>query len=137
MIMCANTPGQHAALFALNNGFENDFKYVREMQTEYNQRRVFLVNAFRELGFDVFEPEGAFYVFPKIPSELGMGSEDFAYELIMRKKVLVVPGEAFGDAGAGFLRCCYATSMEKLKIAMKLIGEFVQEIKAEKDLKKN
>ena len=137
LIMCANTPGQHAALFALNNAFENDFKYVREMQEEYNKRRVFLVNAFKEIGFDVFEPEGAFYVFPKIPAELGMGSEDFAYELIMRKKVLVVPGEAFGDAGAGFLRCCYATSMEKLKIAMKHIADFVAEIKAEKNLKNN
>ena len=98
---------------------------------------MFLVNAFKEIGFDVFEPEGAFYVFPKIPAELGMGSEDFAYELIMRKKVLVVPGEAFSDAGAGFLRCCYATSMEKLKIAMKHIADFVAEIKAEKNLKNN
>ena len=137
LIMCANTPGQHAALFALNDAFENDFKYVREMKEEYNKRRTFLVNSFRQLGFDVFEPEGAFYVFPQIPKELGIGSEDFAYQLIMSKKVLVVPGEAFSDAGAGFLRCCYATSMEKLQTAMKLIGEFVEEIRQKNNLKKN
>lgn len=133
LVMCANTQGQHAALFALNDAFENDFKYVREMRGEYNERRMFLVNSFREMGFDVFEPEGAFYVFPCIKS-LGMSSEDFAYQLIMKKKVLVVPGEAFGEAGAGYVRCCYATGMERLKTAMKLIREFVDEIRAEKGL---
>ena len=102
------------------------------MREEYNKRRVFLVNSFREMGFDVFEPEGAFYVFPCIKS-LGMGSEEFAYRLILEKKVLVVPGEAFaGVAGAGYLRCCYATDMEKLETAMKLIKEFVDEIRQER-----
>ena len=80
------------------------------------------------MGFDVFEPEGAFYVFPCVKS-LGIGSEDFAYHLIMQKKVLVVPGEAFGEAGAGYLRCCYATDMERIKKAMSLIGEFVDDIR--------
>ncbi len=135
LIMCANTQGQHAALFALNNAFENDFKFVKEMRDEYNKRRMFLVNSFRKMGFHVFEPEGAFYVFPCIKS-LGIGSEEFAYRLIMEKKVLVVPGEAFGgEAGAGYLRCCYATSMEKLQAAVKLIAEFVEEIREEQNNK--
>ena len=128
LIMCASTQGQHAALFALRDAFANDFKYVREMRDEYDKRRVYMVRTFRDMGFDVFEPEGAFYVFPCVKS-LGIGSEDFAYHLIMQKKVLVVPGEAFGEAGAGYLRCCYATDMERIKKAMTLIGEFVDDIR--------
>lgn len=134
LIMCASTAGQHAALFALNNAFENDFKYVKEMRAEYDKRRRYMVDSFREMGFEVFEPEGAFYVFPCIKS-LGMSSEDFAYELIMKKKVLVVPGEAFGEAGAGYVRCCYATDLERIKTAMGLIKEFVEEIRLQKGKK--
>ena len=93
-IMCAPTTSQYAAIEALKNG-DND---VKEMRTAYNQRRRFLMNAFKEMGLKCFEPYGAFYVFPCI-KEFGMTSEEFATKFLREEKVATVPGTAFGDSG--------------------------------------
>lgn len=128
-IMCAPTTSQYAAVEALKNG-DKDVAVMRE---SYNQRRRFLVHTFRKMGLKVFEPFGAFYVFPSI-KELGMTSDEFAMELLKREKVAVVPGTAFGNCGEGFLRISYAYSLEELKRATDRIARFVQEIRKEKGL---
>ena len=112
-IMCAPTTSQYAAVEALKNG-DND---VKEMRQAYNQRRRFLINAFKQMGLDCFEPFGAFYVFPCI-KEFGMTSEEFATRFLEEEKVAVVPGNAFGESGEGFVRISYAYSLENLKIAV-------------------
>ncbi|MCR5501499.1 MAG: aminotransferase class I/II-fold pyridoxal phosphate-dependent enzyme [Lachnospiraceae bacterium] len=119
-IMCAPTTSQYAAVEALKNGDED----VALMRDSYNQRRRFLMNAFREMGLSCFEPFGAFYVFPCI-REFGMSSDDFAMKLLEEEKLAVVPGNAFGDCGDGFIRISYAYSIEKLKTAMDKLGEFI------------
>lgn len=128
-IMCAPTTSQYAAVAALKNGDKD----VAEMRESYNQRRRFLVHAFRKMGLNCFEPFGAFYVFPSI-KELGMTSEEFAMELLQREKVAVVPGTAFGDCGEGFLRISYAYSLEELKQATDRMARFVADIRKEKGL---
>lgn len=125
-IMCAPTTSQYAAIEALKNG-DND---VKEMRTAYNQRRRFLINAFREMGLECFEPYGAFYVFPCI-KEFGMTSEEFATRFLREEKVATVPGTAFGDSGEGFLRISYAYSLETLKIAMERLKNFVTRLRNE------
>lgn len=127
-IMCAPTASQYAGLKALNDGFESNFEAVREMHDEYDKRRRFLVKELNSMGLECFEPKGAFYVFPRV-SSTGMDGEEFANKLLNSKKVAVVPGSAFGDNGKDFVRISYAYSMEKLKKAMKLIREFLQELK--------
>ena len=112
-IMCAPTTSQYAAVEAIKNGDED----VAKMRESYNQRRNFLMNAFKEMGLPCFEPFGAFYVFPCI-KEFNMTSEEFAFALLDAENLAVVPGTAFGDCGEGFLRISYAYSIEKLKIAM-------------------
>ena len=89
-----------------------------------------IVKGFNEIGLPCLNPNGAFYVFPNITST-GMSSQDFAVELLKRKSVAVVPGDAFGECGSGYIRCSYATSMEGIREALKRIGDFVKEIKAE------
>ncbi len=126
-IMCAPTTSQYAAIEALRNGDED----VKKMRTSYNQRRNFLMNAFREMKLPCFEPFGAFYVFPDI-REFNMTSEEFAFALLDSQSVAVVPGTAFGDCGEGFLRISYAYSLEKLKIAMERISLFMDEIRSGK-----
>ena len=101
------------------------------MREEYNGRRRYLLNRFREMGLDCFEPFGAFYVFPSI-QEFGMTSDEFATELLNAKKVAVVPGTAFGESGEGFVRISYAYSLENLKAAMDRIEEFVTELREKK-----
>ena len=128
-IMCAPTTSQYAAVEALKNGDKD----VAEMRESYNQRRRFLVHTFRKMGLKVFEPFGAFYIFPSI-KELGMSSDEFAMELLKREKVAVVPGTAFGNCGEGFLRISYAYSLEELKKATDRIAKFVEEIRKEKGL---
>ena len=118
-IMCDPTTSQYAAIEALKNGDED----VALMRESYNQRRRFLLNAFKEMGLDCFEPFGAFYVFPCI-KEFGMSSDDFAMKLLQDKKIAVVPGTAFGSSGEGFIRISYAYSIEKLKYAMEKLSEF-------------
>ncbi len=125
-IMSSPTNSQYAAIDALQNG-DGDIKKMRD---DYNMRRRFTVNAFRKIGLDCFEPEGAFYVFPCIKST-GLSSQEFAEKLIMSKKVAVVPGDAFGDCGEGFIRISYCYSIDNIKEAVRRIGEFVKELKDE------
>ena len=120
-IMCAPTTSQYAAVEALRNGVED----VKKMRTSYNQRRNYLMNAFREMKLPCFEPFGAFYVFPDI-REFNMTSEEFAFALLDAQSVAVVPGTAFGDCGEGFLRISYAYSLEQLKTAMGRIALFIE-----------
>lgn len=126
-IMCAPTTSQYAAVEALKNGDKD----VEEMRRSYNHRRRFLMNAFREMGLECFEPFGAFYVFPCI-KEFGMTSEEFATKFLMEEKVATVPGTAFGDSGEGFLRISYAYSLETLKIAMQKLNKFITKLRNEK-----
>jgi len=125
-IMCAPTTGQYAAIEALKNGDED----IKEMRTAYNQRRRYLMHAFKEMGLECFEPFGAFYVFPCI-KEFGMTSEEFATRFLEEEKVAAVPGTAFGDSGEGFLRISYAYSLEKLKVAMERMARFIEKLRAE------
>lgn len=127
-IMCAPTTSQYAAVEALKNGDAD----VAEMRTAYNQRRRFLMDAFRKMGLECFEPYGAFYVFPCI-KEFGMTSDEFATRLLEEEKVAVVPGTAFGDCGEGFLRISYAYSLEQLKLALSRIESFITRLRAEKN----
>ncbi|HII4440357.1 aminotransferase class I/II-fold pyridoxal phosphate-dependent enzyme [Clostridium perfringens] len=120
-IMCSPTTAQYAAIEALKNGDES----VAEMAREYNRRRRVLVDGFRSMGLDCFEPLGALYVFPCIKST-GMSSDEFCEKLLLEEKVLAVPGNAFGECGEGFIRACYAASMEDIMEAIKRIRRFVE-----------
>ena len=119
-IMCAPTTSQYAAVEALKNG-DDDIKVMRE---EYNHRRRYLLNEFKKLGLPCFEPYGAFYVFPCI-KKFGMSSDDFCTRLLKEEKLAVVPGNAFGDSGEGYIRISYAYSMENLKTAMERFEHFI------------
>ena len=123
-IMCAPTTSQYAAIDALKNG-DGDVQMMRE---SYNQRRRYLLNAFKEMGLECFEPFGAFYMFPCV-KQFGMTSDEFSSKLLHEEKLAVVPGNAFGDSGEGFLRISYAYSLEKLKVAMGRLGRFVEKLK--------
>ena len=125
-IMCAPTTSQYAAVEALRNGDED----VRQMREAYNQRRRYLLHAFKEMGLECFEPFGAFYVFPCI-REFGMTSEEFADRFLREEKVAVVPGTAFGECGEGFVRISYAYSLENLKIAIGKLRDFVERLRKE------
>ena len=124
--MCAPTTSQNAGIEALAHGDED----VTQMREAYNQRRRYLMHAFREMKLECFEPFGAFYVFPCI-KEFGMPSEEFATRLLREEKVAVVPGTAFGDCGEGFLRISYAYSLENLKKAMSRIEAFIKRLREE------
>ena len=119
-IMCAPTTSQYAAVEALRNGDDD----VDKMRTAYDQRRKFLMKAFKDMGLRCFEPFGAFYVFPCI-KEFGMTSDEFATRLLDEEKIAVVPGTAFGNSGEGFLRISYAYSIENLKEALERIERFI------------
>lgn len=129
-IMCAPTTSQYAAIEALRNGDED----VAMMREQYDARRRYLMQRFKEMGLECFEPFGAFYVFPCI-KEFGMTSDEFANRLLQTKKVAVVPGTAFGRSGEGFLRISYAYSLEDLKVALERVEEFITELRAEKEAK--
>ncbi len=120
-IMCAPTLSQAAAVEALRNCDDD----VENMCREYNHRRRILVDGFRKMGLSCFEPEGAFYVFPNI-SSTGYSSEEFAQKLLEEEKVAVVPGNAFGQSGEGFVRCSYAYSIENIQEALRRIARFVE-----------
>ena len=122
-IMCAPTTSQYA-VEALRNGDED----VAMMREEYNGRRRYVLERFKEMGLSCFEPFGAFYAFPCI-KDLGMTSDEFATKLLQTKKVAVVPGTAFGACGEGFLRISYAYSLDDLRIALDRVAEFVTEIR--------
>ena len=119
-IMCAPTNSQYAAVEALRHGDAD----VAQMRTAYDQRRRYLMHAFKEVGLSCFEPFGAFYVFPCI-KEFGMSSDEFATRLLEEEHVAVVPGSAFGACGEGFVRISYAYSLENLKLAMERLNRFV------------
>ena len=123
-IMCAPTTSQYAAVEALKNGDDD----VESMRQAYNQRRRFLLNAFKEMGLECFEPYGAFYVFPCI-KEFGMTSEEFATRFLAEEKVAAIPGNAFGESGEGFLRISYAYSLDNLKIAMERLKRFIEKLR--------
>lgn len=120
VIMSAPTTSQYAAIEALKNGIAD----VDRMREAYNQRRRFLVKELNDMGLPCFEPYGAFYVFPNI-SKFGMTSEEFATRLLKEQGVAVVPGDAFGKCGEGFLRISYAYSIEDLKRALEKIQKFM------------
>ncbi len=122
-IMCAPTNSQYAAVEALRNG-DND---VESMRDEYNVRRRYLLKCFKDMGLDCFEPFGAFYIFPSI-RKFNMTSDEFATRFLREKKVAVVPGNAFGDSGEGFIRISYAYSLSDLKVAIGRLREFVEEL---------
>ena len=120
-IMSSPTTSQFAAIEAMRNCDDD----VRDMKNEYNRRRRLIVDGFRQIGLSCFEPLGAFYVFPCIKS-LGMSSEEFCMKLLEEEKVAVVPGNAFGDSGEGFIRCSYAYSIKSIEEALKRIENFVK-----------
>ena len=122
-IMCAPTNSQFAAVEALRNCDDD----VDRMVEAYNQRRRFLLNSFKEMGIDCFEPFGAFYVFPSI-AKFGMTSDEFANRLLREQKLAVVPGTAFGECGEGFVRISYAYSIENLKQGMDRIRKFIESL---------
>lgn len=122
-IMSAPTNSQYAAIEALKNGDKD----IEKMRDDYDMRRRYTVNAFREIGLDCFEPEGAFYVFPCIKST-GLSSDEFCERLIMSKHVAVIPGNAFGECGEGFIRVSYCYSIDNIKEAVTRIGEFIKEL---------
>ena len=120
-IMSSPTTSQYAAIEALRNCDKD----VENMCNEYNERRRFIVDGFRNMGLSCFEPYGAFYVFPCI-KRTGMTSEEFCNRLLEEEKVAVVPGSAFGECGEGFIRCSYAYSIDSIDEALKRISRFVK-----------
>ncbi|MDD3225210.1 MAG: aminotransferase class I/II-fold pyridoxal phosphate-dependent enzyme [Clostridium sp.] len=123
-IMCSPTTAQYAAIEAMKNGTEA----LEKMVAEYNRRRRVIVNSFHDMGLKCFEPLGAFYVFPSIKST-GLSSDKFCERLLKEEKVLVIPGNAFGECGEGFVRVCYSSSMENIIEAMKRIERFLKSLK--------
>ena len=123
-IMCSPTMSQYAAVVALTE-CKKDIEY---MKNEYDIRRKLIVKGFNELGLECFEPEGAFYIFPSIKST-GLTSQEFCERLIKSHKVAVVPGDAFGKSGEGYIRVSYAYSLNHITTALGRIEEFLKDIK--------
>lgn len=119
-MLCAPITSQVAALEALRSGCPD----VEMMRQTYESRRNFCLSAMAEMGLPCTQPTGAFYIFPDI-RKTGLSSADFALQLLAAERVAVVPGSVFGVGGEGFIRCCYATDIEKLKIALERMGRFV------------
>ena len=126
-IMCASTQGQVAAEEALRQGREDGYADVLAMRQSYDHRRRLMFNAFCDMGLSCFEPLGAFYVFPSIKAT-GLNSEAFCERLLKEQEVACVPGTAFGACGEGHIRCCYATALDKLDVALTRIGDFVKHL---------
>ena len=120
-MLCAPITAQVAAIEALKHGEEP----MRKMHAEYNQRRRLMIEGMRKIGLSCFEPKGAFYIFPSI-KETGMTSLQFAEQLLKTEKVALVPGDAFGESGEGFVRCSYAASLSNLSEALKRIERFIK-----------
>ena len=123
-IMCAPTISQFAAIEAMKNGDED----VQTMVEEYDRRRRYIYDGLKTIGIDCFEPEGAFYIYPKIGG-FGMKSDEFAERLLYEHKVAIVPGTAFGECGEGFARISYAYSVKHIGEALERIEDFVKKIK--------
>ena len=122
-IMSSPTTSQYAAIKAMRNGDDD----VKNMKLEYNQRRRHLYSGLQDIGLECFEPLGAFYMFPSIKST-GLTSAEFCEQFLLTEKVAVIPGSAFGQGGEGFVRICYASSMEKISIALERMGKFVNKL---------
>ena len=122
-IMSAPTVAQYAAIEALRNGDKD----IEHMRSEYDMRRRFVVGSFNKMGLTCFEPGGAFYCFPSIKST-GLTSEEFCTKLLHSKRVAIVPGDAFGDCGEGFVRVSYSYSLNHLTEAIGRIKDFLQEL---------
>jgi len=120
-IMCAPTMGQIAAIEALREGEEA----VQAMIAEYDRRRRVIVAGLNEIGLPCFEPKGAFYAFPSIAGT-GLTSEEFSEKLLLEERVAVVPGNAFGACGEGYVRCAYAASLPDIEEALERMGRFVR-----------
>ncbi len=120
-MLCAPITAQVAAIEALKHGE----KYMKKMVAEYDRRRRLIFDGLNKLGLKCFEPKGAFYIFPDITSS-GLTSEEFAEKLILSERVALVPGTAFGQSGTGHVRCSYATSIEKISIALERIEKFLE-----------
>lgn len=123
-IMCAPTASQYAGIEAMTNA-DDDIEY---MKAEYNRRRLFITKGLRDIGLDVFEPQGAFYVFPHI-GEFAMPSEEFCMRLLHEHGVAIVPGTAFGDCGEGYARISYAYSVKHIQTALEKMHDFVNKLK--------
>jgi len=121
--MSAPTMSQYAGLEALRFGED----HVRAMVAEYDRRRKVIVGGLNSIGLKTFEPQGAFYAYPYV-GHLGMSSEQFCDQLLTEEQVAVIPGDAFGPSGAGHVRACYATSMDKLEEALERIERFVRRV---------
>lgn len=124
-MLCAPMTAQVAGIVAMERGLKNNWADITGMTEEYDRRRRYLVDAFNDLGLTCNEPEGAFYVFPSIRST-GLKSEEFSDRLVETQKVVAIPGSAFGAAGEGHVRCCYATDLDKIKEAVRRIGVFLK-----------
>ena len=122
-IMSAPTTSQYAAIEALKNG-DDDMAYMRG---QYDMRRRLIVDGLNEIGLKCFEPKGAFYVFPSVKST-GLTSADFCERLIYEKHVAVVPGDAFGTCGQGFVRISYCYSVKHITEALSRMGDFIREL---------
>ena len=120
-VMCSPTTSQYAAIEAMSNG-DSD---IQNMKREYDQRRRHLLSGLREIGIKCFEPHGAFYLFPSIEST-GLSSAEFCEKFLLSEKVAVIPGAAFGPGGEGFVRMCYASSLENISIALERLGRFLK-----------
>lgn len=121
MVTCVNDIAQDAAVEALNNGREDPVAFRKE----YQKRRDFVVDRMEKMGFDIATPDGAFYVFAKIPAQFGKDDFNFALDLAKKAKVGVIPGSAFGAGGEGYIRISYAASDEKLQKAMDQIKQYL------------
>lgn len=126
-ILCAPRMGQAAALEGLREGRENGYEDVVKMRESYDRRRRLMVDGFRSMGLSCFEPLGAFYVFPSI-AKTGLTSEEFCHRLLEEERVATVPGTAFGACGEGHIRCSYATSIDKLNIALEKMANFLNRL---------
>jgi aminotransferase len=120
-VMSAPTPSQYCALAAITQAEDE----VQAMLQRYDRRRRLIVDGLNEIGLDCFEPKGAFYAFPSITST-GLDEQIFAEKLLMEEQVAVVPGSAFGECGAGFVRCSYATAYDQIEVALERIRRFVE-----------
>ena len=120
-MLCAPVTAQIAAIEALRRGE----KYMKKMAAEYDRRRGFIYRGLTEIGLQCFEPKGAFYIFPDI-RVTGLSSEQFAEDLLRTEHVALVPGSAFGACGEGYVRCSYATALDKIDEALARIGRFVK-----------
>ena len=127
-IICAPIFSQYAALAGLKQGKADGFKAVKEMCSEYDKRRKFMLKTFTDMGLECYEPKGCFYIFPCVKNT-GLTGDEFARKLLDSKKVAVVPGDAFGEFGKYYVRCSYAYSMKNLLDATERIAEFVKELK--------